>query len=78
MGWLGKVCGTLPIARELRQAIGVIAMLVGNEDAVNVLGARAAQRFESPQHFFFAKSGVNEESRAPRFEQCGIARAARG
>jgi hypothetical protein len=51
---------------------------VRNQDAVDVLGTRSAQRFEAPQHFFFAESGVDKESRTPRFEQCAIARTTRG
>jgi hypothetical protein len=52
-------------------------VFVGDEDTVNFFGARAAERFKAPQHFFFADAGVNQESGAPRFEQRGVARAAR-
>ena len=41
-------------------------MLVGDEDAVDALGTRPAQRLEPPQHFFASNSGVNEEGRALR------------
>ena len=43
----------------------MVAVFVGNEDAVNFFGARAAKSFEAPQHFFFADAGVNQESRTP-------------
>ena len=55
----------------------MIAVFVGDENPINFFGARAAERFEAPQHFFFAEAGVNQESGAPRFEQCGVAGAAR-
>ena len=53
-------------------------MFVGDEDAVNMLGARAAKRFKAAKHFLAAEAGVNQESRAPGFKQRGVARAARG
>src|SRR5579863_439427 len=77
MGREGEVGGTFPLAGHLRETVGVIAVLVGYEDAVHFFGTRAAESFKTPQHFFFAKPGVNQEGRAPRFEQRGVARAAR-
>ena len=76
MGRGGEVGGTFPLAGHLREAVGVVAVLVGDEDAVHFFGARAAKSFKAPQHFFFAEPGVDEESGAPRFEQRGVARAA--
>src|SRR5271156_2217680 len=73
----GEVGGAFPVAGHLRKGAGVVAVLVGDEDTVNFFGARAAQGFKEPQHFFFADAGVNQESAAPRFEQRGVARAAR-
>jgi len=55
----------------------MIGVFVGDEDAVHPLGARAAEDFEPPQHFFFAEAGVNQESGALGFEQRGIARTSR-
>jgi hypothetical protein len=55
----------------------MVAVFVGHQDAVNLLGARATKSFKAPQHFFLADAGVNQESGAPRFEQRGVARAAR-
>jgi hypothetical protein len=46
----------------------VVAVFVGDQDAVNFFGAGAAERFKAPQHFLFADAGVNQESGAPRFE----------
>src|SRR5579863_7180478 len=73
----GEVGGAFPVAGHLREGAAVVAVLVGNQDAVNLFGARAAKRFKAPQHFFFADAGVNQESGASRFEQRGVARAAR-
>src|SRR5580698_191375 len=56
----------------------MVAVLMGDQNAVDMVGTRAAQRLKPPQHFLFSKSSVDEESRAPRFEQRGVARAARG
>jgi len=61
----GEIRWTFPLAGHLRETIGVVAVLVGDEDAVNFFGARAAQSFEAAQHFFFAEPGVNQEGRAP-------------
>ena len=74
---LGQVGGAFPVAGHLRESGAVVAVFVGDEDTVNFFGARAAERFKAPQHFFFAEPGVDEESGAPRFEQRGVARAAR-
>src|SRR5277367_1511746 len=52
-------------------------MFVGDEDRVHVLGARAAQCFEATKHFLTAKASINKDGSAARFEQCGVARAAR-
>jgi len=75
--WLGQVGGAFPVAGHLRERGAVVAVFVGDEDAVNFFGARAAERFEAPRHFLFADAGVNQECGAPRFEQRGVARAAR-
>ncbi|HEV2206986.1 MAG TPA: hypothetical protein VGR36_10625 [Candidatus Acidoferrales bacterium] len=51
---------------------------MADQDGVNAFGAAAAKSFEAPQHFFAAKSGVDEESGVFRFEQRAVARAAGG
>jgi hypothetical protein len=53
-------------------------MLVSEEHAVEMFGTGAAEGFEAAEKFFFPESGVNEDSGASGFEQCAIARAARG
>ena len=55
----------------------MIRMFMADEDTVNFFGARAAESFKAPQHFFFTQAGVNEKSRAPRLKQGAIARTAR-
>ncbi len=52
---LGQVGRAFPIARQLRETVRVIAVFVGDQDAVNVFGARAAESFEAPQHFFLCR-----------------------
>jgi len=54
----------------------MIAMFVGDQNRVDMLGTFPAKRFKPPEHFFAAESGINQESRAPGFEQRGVARAA--
>ena len=65
VGGLGKVGRTFPIARELGESVGVIAVLVGDQDGVNIFGPPAAESFEAPQHFLAADAGINQESGAP-------------
>ena len=52
-------------------------MLVGDQHAVDALGTFAAERFEAPQNFLAAESGVNKESGVLGFEQRGVAGTAR-
>ena len=73
---LGEVRGAIPFAGHLREAGGMVGMLVGDQDRVHALGTRAAQRLEAAQHFLFAKPGVDEEGGAAGFEQRRVARAA--
>jgi len=54
----------------------VVGVLVGDEDAVNVLDA-SFDGGEPGERFAFAKSGVHEEAGALRLEQRDVARAAR-
>jgi len=42
-----------------------------------MFGTLSPERIKPPEHFFAAESGINQESRAPGFEQRGVARAAR-
>jgi hypothetical protein len=71
----GEIGGGAPVAEKLRQAAGVIGMLVGNEDGVEAIG-RDAQRGEAAERFLAAEAGVHEKAGALGFEQRGIARTA--
>jgi len=51
-------------------------VLVGDQDRVDTLGQRTAQRFEASRDFPAAKAGVDEEGSALGFEQRRIARTA--
>ena len=75
---LGEVCGAIPFALHLCETTGMVAVLMGDENAVHTRRGRATERFEAPEHFPASKPGVNQESRLPGFEQCGVARTARG
>ena len=66
---------SFPKAKHLREAIAVVAMFVGDEDAVDTVDAQLDGR-ESRQSFAFAEAAVHEESGALRLEQCNVARAA--
>ena len=73
---LGEIGRGAPFVADLRQAVGVIGMLVGDEDAVESAGLYA-ERFEAAAEFFAVDAGVNEEAGALGLEQGAIARAAR-
>jgi len=77
VGRLGEIRGASPFALHLAQTATVVGVLVGDEDGVDAFRAGAAERFEPPHHFLSAVACVNQESGAPGFEQCGIARASR-
>ena len=76
IGWLREIGRALPIARELRETVAMIGMLVRDQDGVDVLGTAAAEGFESAKHFAAAKASVNQESGVFGFEQRAVARAA--
>ena len=73
---LGEIGGAMPIASELRETGGVIAVFVSEEHAVEMFRTGAAKSFEAAKEFFFSETSVNEDSGASGFEQCAIARAA--
>ena len=54
MGRLGEIREAFPLALHLAEAVRMIGVFVRNQDAVEVIGLLPAQRFKSPQHFFFA------------------------
>src|SRR5712692_2484506 len=66
----------LPETEHLREAITVIGVLVGDENAVDVLDGSFDSR-EAGKRFALAETGVNEEAGPLGLEQCNIARAAR-
>lgn len=71
----GEIGGAVPIARQLREPVAMVGVLVRDKNGVHMLGASAAERFKSPRHFFAPVTCVNEESRAASFEQRRVARA---
>src|SRR5690242_6977089 len=75
---LGKICRAAPFAGHLREASGMVGMLMGDENHVDSLRAGAAKGFKTAEDFLAAQPGVNKESRMLRFEQRGVARAAGG
>ena len=77
MGGLGQIRRAIEQARQLRDAAGMVGVLVGDQDGVDALGLLPAQRFQAAQQFLLAKSGVNEEGGVLGFEQRAVARAAR-
>jgi len=54
----------------------MIGVLVGDQDAVDAIRLRPAQRFQAAQQFLLAKSCVYEEGGVLSFEQRAVARAA--
>ncbi len=72
----GDVERHFPQAEHLRQAVAVVGVFVGDEDAVDVVDGSFDCR-EARQRFALAESGVDEEAGAPGLEQCDVARAAR-
>ena len=72
---LGEIGRGAPFMADLRQAVGVIGVLVGDEDAVETAGLYA-EGFEAAAEFFAIDAGVNEEAGALGLEQGAIARAA--
>src|SRR6266404_4376406 len=74
-GWFGNVERRFPEAEHLRQAVAMIGVFVGNEDAVDVLDG-SYDGSEPGECFALAKTGVNEEAGTLGLEQCDVARAA--
>ncbi len=74
-GRFGDVERRFPDAQHLRQAVAVVGVLVGDQDAVNALDSSFDGR-EARQRFALAESGVHEEAGALGLEQSNVARAA--
>lgn len=64
-----------PEAENLRQSADMIAVLVGDDDAIEAVDPRA-ERFQPAKSFAFAEAGVDEETGGFRFEQRNVARTA--
>ena len=65
-----------PQSQNLRQSANVIAMFVGNYNAVEFFN-RMAQHFQPAQSFLLAQPRVHQHARRRRFNQRQIAAAAR-
>jgi hypothetical protein len=74
-GGLSHVKRTLPQTEDLRKAVAVIGVLVGDEDGVEMIEVRF-DRGEASKSFAFTEASVNNDAGAFGFEQGKIARAA--
>ena len=70
-----EIDGGAPETENLRQAADMVAVFVGDDDAVEAVDA-CAERFEAAKGLAFAESGIDEETSAFRFEQGDVARTA--
>jgi len=75
-GGFGDVERSFPEAENLREAVAMIGMLVGDEDSVEMIDV-ALNGGEAGESFAFAEAGVNEDAGAVGFQQGKIAGAAR-
>ncbi len=75
-GGFGDVERGFPETEHLREAVTVVGVLVGDEDAVDVLDA-SFDSGEARKRFALAETGVDEEAGALGLEQSDVARAAR-
>jgi hypothetical protein len=67
-GGFGHVERRFPEAEDLRQAIAVIGVFVGNENSVEAINV-ALDGSEAGESFAFSEAGVNEDAGAFGFEQ---------
>ena len=65
---LGDVERWLPESEDLREAVAMIGVLVGDEDCVEAIDA-ALDSGEAGESFTFSEAGVNEDAGAFGFEQ---------
>ena len=72
---LGNIERSLPESEHLWQTVAVVGVLVGDEDAVELVDG-LFDGGEAGQGFAFAESGVNKEAGALGLEQGDVARAA--
>jgi hypothetical protein len=74
---LGDVQRGFPEAEDLREAVAVVGVLVGDENGVQTVEI-TAYGGEAGESFALSETGVNEDASGFRFEQGQIARTARG
>ena len=72
-GGLGDVKRRFPESQHLREAVAVIRVFVGDEDAVDAVDS-FFDSGEPRQRFALAQAGVYEEAGALGFEQGDVAR----
>ena len=75
VGGFGEVHRGAPLAQDLRESADMIAMFVGDDDAVKAVDL-AADLGEAPKRFFLAETRIHQQTRPLGFEQRAIARAA--
>lgn len=73
--WFGDVERRFPQAEHLRQAIAMIGVFVGNENAVELLESDA-HGSEARKGFALAETAIDEEAGVLGFEQGDVARTA--
>ncbi len=76
-GGFGDVERGFPEAEDLRKAVAVIGMFVGDEDGVETIEF-ATDGGEAGEGFAFAETGVNEDAGGLGFEQGEVARTTGG
>jgi hypothetical protein len=74
MGRFSEIRGTTPKPGQLRDRIGMVRVLVRDQDGIKALRQRPAKGFEPPLNFLAAKTSVDEESSVLGFEQRRVAR----
>ena len=56
MRWLGEIRQAFPLALHLAKAVRMIGVLVGNQDAVDVLGFLRGPALQSAAAFLFCQA----------------------
>jgi hypothetical protein len=70
----GEIRRTTPEARKLCHGIGMVGVLVRDQDGIDAFGQRLGERFKAPLNFLAAQARVDEEGSVPGFEQRCVAR----
>jgi hypothetical protein len=76
-GGFGDVQRRFPDAEDLREAVAVVGVFVGDEDGVEMVDV-AFDSGEAGEGFAFAETGVNEDAGGVAFQQGDVARTAGG